>query len=87
MEFKANFHHVSIHARKDSENKWYDLPYLATENAITVVLDRWLVDWCTASDLTAGSSKFAAQRKKDEAKLKMEQLATKRKSRLRTRPR
>jgi len=39
VNFKANFHHVSIHAQKDLDKKWYDLPYLATKDAITAVLN------------------------------------------------
>lgn len=44
VELKADFHHVSIQAWKDLEHKWHDLPYLATNYAITVVLDCWLTD-------------------------------------------
>ena len=40
VEFKADFHHVSMCARKDLEQKWYDLPYLAIDDAIAAVLDR-----------------------------------------------
>lgn len=72
MEFKADFHHVSIRVWKDPEKKWHNLPYLATDDVITTILDCWMVDWCNATDLTVGSSKTAVQRKKEEAKLKME---------------
>lgn len=41
VEFKVEFHHGSMHAQKDPKKKWYDLPYLATDDTITVVLDRW----------------------------------------------
>lgn len=77
VEFKADFHHVSIPTRKDPKQKWHDLPYLATDDTTIAVLDRWPVDWHTTTDLIAGSSKFITQRKKEEAKLRMEQLATK----------
>jgi len=38
VEFKADFHHVYIWARKDLDQKWYDIPYLATDDAIIEVL-------------------------------------------------
>lgn len=40
MEFKADFHHVSIRAYKDPTQTWYDLPYLEIDDAIDAVLDR-----------------------------------------------
>lgn len=49
------------------------------DDEIGVVLEHWLVEWCTTSDLAAGSSKFTAQCKKEQAKLKKAQLAKKRK--------
>lgn len=58
---------------------WYDLPYLATDDAIDAVLDRWLGEWHTTSYLVMGASKTSAQCKKVEAKLKMVKLAKKRK--------
>lgn len=51
--------------------KWYDLLYLATNDAIDVVLDKWPTEWCTTMDLAVGGSKSAAQKKKEETKLKM----------------
>lgn len=50
-----------------------------TDDAISVVLESWIVGWCMASDLSAGPSKSVAKRKKEEARLKMEQLAERRK--------
>ena len=79
VEFKVDFHHVSIRAWKDPEKKWHDLPHLARDDAITAVLNYWPADWHNATYSTTGSSKTVAQQKKEEAKLKMEQLATKRK--------
>lgn len=38
VEFKARFHCVPMQARKDPEHKWYDLPYLTTDDAIAMVL-------------------------------------------------
>ena len=78
-EFKVDFHHVAIRARKDPTQKWYDLPSLAMDDTIDVVLDRWPAEWHTTIDLAVGGSKSVAQRKKEEAKLKMTQLAEKRK--------
>jgi len=40
MEFKDDFHHVSIRAWKDPEKKWHDMPYLVMDDAIQVVIDR-----------------------------------------------
>lgn len=77
-EFKACFHHVAIKARKGPTHKWYDLPYLATDDVIDAVLDRWPTKWRTTTDLAVGGSKSTAQRNKEEAKLKMMQLAKKR---------
>lgn len=41
--------------------KWYDLAYLATDDA----------EWRTTLDLVVGASKSTRQCKKEEAKLKM----------------
>ncbi len=78
-KFKAYFHHVAIKVRKDLAQKWYDLPYLATYEFIDGVLDRWPAEWCSTTNLAMGGSKSSTQRKKEEAKLKMTQLAKKRK--------
>lgn len=58
--------------------KWYDLLYLVTNDTIDAVLDQWPVEWCTTMDLAVGRSKYIMQNKKEEAKLKMEQLVEKR---------
>lgn len=34
VEFKVDFHHIYIKAWKDPQQKWFDLPYLATYDAI-----------------------------------------------------
>lgn len=34
VEFKVDFHRIYIRARKDPQQKWFDLPYLVTEDAI-----------------------------------------------------
>jgi len=59
VEFKVKFHCVSIRAWKDPKKKWYDLPYLAMDDAIITVLESWPAEWRTALDLSAGSSKSA----------------------------
>jgi len=46
------------------------LPYLAIDDAIDAVLDRWMEEWCTTKVLAMGGSKFNVQ-KKEEANLKM----------------
>lgn len=79
VEFKMDFHYVSMRAWKDPEKKWYDLPYLTTDDMNTVILYHCLAECHAASDLTVGSRKFATKRKKEEARLKMEQLVEKRK--------
>jgi len=42
VEFKADFHRISIRAQKDLAQKWYDLLYLTTDDAIDAMLDKWL---------------------------------------------
>jgi len=54
--------------------KWYDLMYLATDDAIDAVLDQCPEEWRTTMDLVVGGSKSSAQKKKEEAKLKMVHL-------------
>jgi len=70
---------ISIRVQKDPMWKWYDLSYLATDDAIDAVLDKWMAEWHTSTNLEVGGSKFSAQKKKEEAKLKMAQLVEKRK--------
>jgi len=76
-ESKAYFHHVVIRVWKDLAHKWYDLHYLETNDAIDAVLDQWLAEWHTTTDLVVGGRKSVMQRKKEEAKLNMMQLAEK----------
>lgn len=59
VEFKENFQRISIRESKDPKQKWHDLPYLATNDAINAVLDHWLAEWHTASDSAVGSRKSA----------------------------
>lgn len=71
VEFKVEFHCISIRARKDLEQKWHDLPYLATDDAIAVVLDHWPAEWRMASDFSVGSSTSTRKKKKEDARSKM----------------
>ena len=54
VDFKANFHQISISERKDPAQKWHDFPYLATDDAIDVVLDKWSAEWHTTMELAVG---------------------------------
>lgn len=53
------------------------LVVLATDDSIDAVLDKWMAEWHTSMDLAVRGSKFATQKRKDEAKLKMAQLVEK----------
>jgi len=79
VEFREKFHYVSIKAQKDPEQKWYDLPYLETDDEIAAVIESWPAEWRMASDLSTGSSKSAVKQKKEEARIKMQQLDERRK--------
>jgi len=48
---------------------------MAMDDAIGAVLGQWLAEWHTTMDLAVGRNKSIAQKKKEEAKLKMAQLA------------
>lgn len=37
-EFKSDFHHVFIRVRKDPMKMWHELPYLAIDDVIFMVL-------------------------------------------------
>lgn len=79
VEFKANFHCVSVRVWKDLKKKWYDIPYLAMDDATAMVLESWPSEWRTTSDLSARSSNSAVKQEKREARLKIDQLADRRK--------
>jgi len=64
---------------KDPLQKWYDLLYLATDDAIDAMLDKWSAEWHTTMELVVGGSKSNTQNKKEEAKLKMAHLVENRK--------
>ena len=78
VEFKVNFHHMYIKARKHPMKKWNELSYLTTDDVIFIVLESWPPKWHAPSNSAIEIDKFAAQWKKEEAKLWMAQLAEKR---------
>jgi len=55
---------------KDPANKWSELPFVAIDDVIFNVLETWLPEWRTPD--------IAEKKKKEEAKLRMVQLAEKR---------
>jgi len=81
-EFKVDLHNISIKARKDPTNQWRELPFIAMDDVIFNVLETWLLEW-HAPDLVT-MDKSATQRKKEEAKLCMVQLAEKRRQKVAT---
>lgn len=44
-EFKADMHHLYIYARKDLEQSWVTLSFLAIDDAIYAVLAAWHLEW------------------------------------------
>lgn len=75
-----NFHYVSIRAWKDPQKKWYDIPYLTTDDVITMVLESWKSEWRMALDLSVGSSKSTVKKNKGDVRLMMELLAERRRN-------
>ena len=75
MEFKADFHCVSMRARKDPEQKWYDLPYLALD---LIPGSSKSVANHKKEDARIKMERFVEKRKKeDEDKAKAEHAAKK----------
>ena len=77
-EFKADFHHVFIRARKDPTKTWHNILYPATDDVIFAVLESWPSEWCAPVGSTVETDKSTMYRKKEETKLRMAQLAGKR---------
>lgn len=73
VEFKADIHNIYIRVHKDPTKQWRKIPFVAMDDVIFNVLEAWPPEWC-APDI-AEIEKSAAQRKKDEAKLCIAQLA------------
>lgn len=65
-----------IRVRKDPQQKWFNLPYLATNDGIQETIKPWLSNWHTPSDLAVGTSKSMEDEKKDTTTQKV-QLAEK----------
>ena len=82
VDINVDFHRISIRAGKDPTKKWYDLSYLATDDVIFNVLETWPSKW-HAPDITE-IEKLAAQRKKEEAKLRIAKLTEKRRKEVAT---
>ena len=76
VEFKVDLHSIYIRAHKDSTNQWSELPFVAMEDVIFDVLETWLLEWRAQN--IAAMEKSVAQKKKEDAKLRMMQLAEKR---------
>lgn len=70
--FKFDFHRVYIQARKNSQQKWYDLLYLVTDHDMQEVIKCWMKEWCAPLDLDVGTSKgtrsSAEKKRKDTTK-------------------
>lgn len=78
VEFKADFHHIFIRARKDPMKTWHRLPYLAINDVIFAFLKSWLLEWCAETSSVMEVDKSIVKRQKEETKLRIEQLAKKR---------
>ena len=60
VEFKVDFHHVYIRARKDPSKAWKELPYLATNNVIFAVLESWPLEWHALASFAVEAEKSTA---------------------------
>lgn len=77
-DFKADMHNIYIKAWKDPTKQCMKLPFVATDDVIFMILETWPPKW-RAPDL-AKLEKGAAQKKKDDAKLCITQLAKRRRN-------
>ena len=69
-------HNIYIRVQKYPVKQWMKLPFVATDHAIFTVLETWAPEWRTPN--LAEFEKVEAQKKKDDAKLCITQLAKKR---------
>jgi len=76
VEFKADLHNIYIRAHKDPAKKWIELPFVSMDDVIFNLLETWPLEWRTPNIVAI--EKSVSQRKKEEAKLHMAQLAKKR---------
>jgi len=44
-EFKADIRNIYIRVQKDPMKQWMKLPFIATDNAIFIVLETWPPEW------------------------------------------
>ncbi len=78
-EFKADFHHVYIWARKDPDPKWFDLHYLAVDETFAKVIKNCPIDQNYTSDVAVGTRKSPQKKIKEVVRQKVQILAEKRK--------
>lgn len=45
VEFKADFHNVTIRTRKDLKKTWYKLSYLVGEVDVQEIVGKWPWEW------------------------------------------
>ena len=76
VEFKADMHNLYIRAPKGPAQKWVKLLFIATDDAIFVIMESWPSEW-RAPDLAA-MEKIATQQQKKDTKLHIAQLAERR---------
>lgn len=57
VEFKVDFHNVSICARWDLKKVWYMFPYLVNEAVVQEIMGKWPWEWPHLIDLIAGTRK------------------------------
>lgn len=68
-------HNIFIKVCKDSAKQWMKLPFVAIDDAIFTALETWPSQWHAPN--LAELEKAASQKKKDNAKLRVTQLAEK----------
>jgi len=56
--FKASFHNLSIHEKKDATGTWHKLPYLVAEDDIMWLIRKWSSKWITPLDAGTRTSKI-----------------------------
>lgn len=59
-EFKVDFHHMYIKARKDPMKAWKELPYLVMEDVIFIMLESGPLEWCILANSTMEVDNSAA---------------------------
>lgn len=77
-DIKDDMHNIYIRVRKDLAKQWTKLPFVAIDDVIFIVFETWPPEWNTP-DLVELEN-VVAQKKKDNAKLHITQLAEKRRN-------